>query len=125
MALVTLYASAATADGTETLGTPSIFIESGTGIVSAGVGLADEGFGQPGTININVPDGATVNQALLYWEGLNENAAQFTPTMSILVDGSPVVGDAIGGPTQVKQFAASRLATSTSTSRRPASAASP
>ena len=55
----------ALADGTETLGTPSIAIASGSGIVAAGTGMVD----QPGTIDIAVPAGATVNQVLLYWEG--------------------------------------------------------
>ena len=40
------------ADGDETLGPPSVFIESGTGIAAAGVGLS---LTQPGTINIDVP----------------------------------------------------------------------
>lgn len=50
------------ADGTETLGPPSIPIADGTGIVAAGTGMVT----QPGTINIDVPVGASVNQVLLY-----------------------------------------------------------
>ena len=45
----------ALADGTETLGPPSIPIASGSGIVAAGTGMV----GQPGTIDIAVPAGAT------------------------------------------------------------------
>jgi len=56
----------ALADGNDTLGTPSIPIETGTGIVAKGVGLA---LGQPNTIDIDVPAGATITQVLLYWDG--------------------------------------------------------
>jgi hypothetical protein len=83
------------ADGTESLGTPSVLIASGTGIVGAGVGLRDG----PGTIAIDVPVGATVQQVLLYWgcfatPGNQDNA--------ITVNGMPVTSDpaeGIGGPT--------------------------
>jgi len=81
----------ALADGTEMLGPPGISIASGSGVVAAGVGLEV----QPGVININVPAGATVQQVLLYWSGefavVNDD--------SINVDGIPVVGTLIGGPT--------------------------
>ena len=40
------------ADGTETLGPPSISIASGSGIVAAGAGL---NYVQPGIINLDVP----------------------------------------------------------------------
>ena len=56
--------SLALADGTETLGPPTIAIASGSGSVAAGTGLHDA---QPGTITIDVP--GNVNQALLYWGG--------------------------------------------------------
>jgi hypothetical protein len=66
--LVAAVLNPAWADGTETLGLPSIPIASGLGTVAAGVGLAS---GTPfvqtsttGTITINVP--GTVRQALLY-----------------------------------------------------------
>ena len=61
--LLVVIVSIALADGTETLGPPSIPIASGTGIVAAGTGLVT----QPGTIDVDVP--GTVNQVLLYWEG--------------------------------------------------------
>ena len=53
------------AEGTETLGPASITIASGTGIVAAGTGMKT----QPGTISVDVPTGASVNQVLLYWSG--------------------------------------------------------
>jgi len=90
---VTLGAAGAWADGTESLGTPSVAIGSGTGIIGAGIGLRDG----DGSINIDVP--GTVQQALIYWgcfasDGNQDNA--------ITVDGNPVVGApvaGIGGPT--------------------------
>jgi hypothetical protein len=98
-----LGAPAAFADGTEQLGPPlGVSIASGSGIVAAGVGLSHAGSGQPGTISIDVP--GTVKQALLYWEGANQSAADYAATMDITVDpGSgavAVTGDAIGGNTQ-------------------------
>ncbi|MGH8469757.1 MAG: hypothetical protein ACREVY_12490 [Gammaproteobacteria bacterium] len=79
------------ADGTETLGPPSIPIQSGTGIVAAGTGLIS----QPGTIGISVP--GTVKQVLLYWEGqsISPNPGDST----IVVNGNTVTGTLIGGPT--------------------------
>jgi hypothetical protein len=81
------------ADGSETLGPPSISIGSGTGIAAAGVGLSGT---QTGMINIDVPDGATVNQVLLYWEGRHD----FSPGEgddTITVNGTSVTGVLIGG----------------------------
>ena len=49
--LFPLFVTLVRADGDETLGTPSIPIEAGSGIVAAGTGLTD----QPRTFNINVP----------------------------------------------------------------------
>ena len=60
-----LNATVLFADATEELGPPSISIAQGTGIVAAGTGLVV----QPGTIEIEVPAGAAINQVLLYWEG--------------------------------------------------------
>lgn len=87
-----LTTTVAMADGTETLGTPSISIASGSGIVAKGTGLMT----QPGTININVPTGATIKQVLLYWEGQHT-----TPNgdNTITVNGNAVTGTLIGGPT--------------------------
>lgn len=87
----------ALADGTETLGTPSIPISSGTGTVAAGIGLEDS---QPGTIVIDIPAGAIVQQVLLYWGGDNAVVADFSPTDTIQVAGNPVEGQFIGGNTR-------------------------
>lgn len=79
------------ADGTETLGIPSIGIQSGSGIVAAGTGLIT----QPGTIDINVP--GTVKQVLLYWEG--QSIFPNPGDSTIVVDGNTINGVLIGGPT--------------------------
>lgn len=84
------------ADGTETLGAPSIPIASGTGVAVGGVGLVA---GQPAALSVDVPAGATVNQVILYWEGFNQTAAEFAATDTIQADGNDVTGDLIGGPT--------------------------
>ncbi len=81
------------ADGTETLGLPSIPIASGTGIVAAGTGLSS----QPGTIDIKVPDGATINQVLLYWEG--QMIGDLVGDNTIVVNGTEITGTPIGGQT--------------------------
>jgi uncharacterized repeat protein (TIGR01451 family) len=78
------------ADGTETLGPPSIPIATGSGIQAAGVGLAAA---QPGTININVPAGATVKQVLLYWSGVSTVVANLDNTITI--EGNSVTGTAL------------------------------
>ena len=58
----------ARADGTETLGPPQgLTLATGTGIVAAGVGLSKDA--ESNTISFKVPDGATVKQVLIYWEG--------------------------------------------------------
>ena len=51
-------------DGTEYLG--EITIAPGSGFVEGGVGMVDT---DTGTLSITVPDGATVEQVLLYWVG--------------------------------------------------------
>ncbi len=85
----------AAADGTETLGTPSIPIANGTGVAAGGVGLFN---GQPGDIAVDVPSDATVEQVLLYWEGQHiEGVTQ--PDDDIVVEGTDVTGTLIGGPT--------------------------
>jgi uncharacterized repeat protein (TIGR01451 family) len=83
------------ADGTETLGPPSIPIASGTGIAANGVGLEDT---QPGIITLTVPSGVTVTQVLLYWSGggLSINEAEDD---TVQVNGINVTGIQIGGPT--------------------------
>ncbi|MEZ4673619.1 MAG: hypothetical protein R2932_05155 [Caldilineaceae bacterium] len=87
-------AKIALADGTETLGPPSLTVASGTGIVAAGTGLVT----QPGTINITVPAGATVKQVLLYWEG--QMATNISGDDTIRLNGTTnVTGKLIGGST--------------------------
>lgn len=86
------------ADGTEQLGAPSISIAPATHSVAAGVGLND---GQPGVIQLDVPVGAAVKQVLVYWEGLDWNASDHGDTAPITVAGVPVVGNRIGGPSDL------------------------
>jgi hypothetical protein len=93
--------NSAWADGTETLGPPSISIASGSGTVAAGTGLIS----QPGTINLTVPPG-TIKQVLLYWEG--HGNCQDVPVVDIndcrlgqqiTLNGQTLTGQIIGGPT--------------------------
>lgn len=90
---------AALADGTETLGPPSIPIAAGSGVVSGGTGLHT----QPGTINLAVPAGAAIKQVLAYWEGLQFSGG--TPSdapgdNTIVLNGVEVTGTLIGGPAE-------------------------
>jgi hypothetical protein len=94
-ALVT--APAALADGTETLGTPSIPIANGTDVRVAGVGTQEHP-GTPVSFSVNVPAGALVNQVLVYWEG-HVTAPANTADDTISLNGTPVTGTLIGGPT--------------------------
>jgi hypothetical protein len=81
------------ADGTETLGAPSVAIQPGTSIIAAGTGL----YSQPGTIQLAIPAGATVKQVLLYWDGAVYQGQ--TTDGTIRVNGVQVTGMHIGGPT--------------------------
>jgi hypothetical protein len=82
----------ALADGTQTLGPPGITVATGTGILAAGTGMVS----QPGTIELDIPSGAEVNQVLLYWSGysLIPNPGDAT----IEVNGNVVSGTLMGGP---------------------------
>ena len=61
-----LCASAALADGTETLGPPSVGIATGTEIIRRGTGM--QAFPNlPNSFSVTVP--GNVKQVLLYWEG--------------------------------------------------------
>jgi len=86
-----LFAARAHADGTETLGIPSLNIAPGKGIVAAGTGLVS----QPGLIEFDVPAGEEIQQVLLYWSGEFRTLDDDT----IEVDGVEVPGTLIGGPT--------------------------
>ncbi len=89
-AVLALFASlTAHADGTETLGPPSIAIAPGSGLVTAGFGLQSSG---SDTDTLVVPVNADVNQVLLYWEGPAISNEQ------ILLNGQLVIGQLIGGP---------------------------
>ncbi|MFN2557139.1 MAG: hypothetical protein ABR592_09770 [Nitriliruptorales bacterium] len=88
-------AGTAWADGTETLGPPSgLKVEPGSGIAVGGSGL----FSQPGTFTVKVPQGATVKQVLLYWEGQSRESEPGDDT--IVINGNDVQGELIGGPTR-------------------------
>jgi hypothetical protein len=90
-------ASSALADGTETLGPPSVTINANaTRVVAAGVGMT--GFtNTPNSFSVTVPAGATVRQVLLYWGG-HFTSGVGAPDGAISVNGNPVVGTQIGGP---------------------------
>lgn len=91
--LVASVQGLALANGTETLGPPSVAVLDGSGTVAAGTGLLTGS----GTINVTVP-GAPV-QALLYWEAQDDKGTLPTASDTITVNGSAVTGDIIGGPT--------------------------
>ena len=90
--LVMTGAATLHADGTEQLGSPSIAIASGTGVATGGTGMVS----QPGSVSVEVPSGAAVNQVLLYWEGFMSTWSVGDDT--IVVDGNEVTGTLIGGP---------------------------
>lgn len=93
--LSTIGPSFSIAIATETLDDIDIPLASGTGIKTAAVGLVgDPAVVQPGTINIDVP--GTVKQVIIYWEGQNATSGGDD---DITVNGIPVVGTLIGGPT--------------------------
>jgi hypothetical protein len=92
-----LLGAPALADGTESLGPPSIAIAAGTGVQVAGVGLDD---GQPGNITFSIPTNATVEQVIIYWGGNNLDELEATPFDTIQVSGKTVTGNFIGGNTR-------------------------
>lgn len=84
------------ADGTETLGPPSISIASGSGFVASGTGMLS----QPGTIVIDVP--GSVVQVLLYWSGgvmvpVGDPAPVPPGDDTIVINGTEITGSLIGG----------------------------
>jgi hypothetical protein len=90
---------AAALDGSETLGDPvGLTLATGSGIVSAGVGLFPN---LSGAINVTVPMGATVKQVILYWEGQHSTPAGDN---AIMVNGNAVTGAFIGGGTAAGLF---------------------
>lgn len=88
--------SIASADGTETLGDPSTTIADGTGIAVGGTGLLSGS----GSISVDIPAGATVEQALLYFEIGHRTSSALPIDASIELNGAVVPGcELIGGPT--------------------------
>ncbi len=84
-------------DGNETLGPPvALTVASGSEVLVAGVGMKDK---FEGTINLDVPDGVTVKQVIAYWEGQALSADEQGATDDVLLNGAPVTGLRIGGPT--------------------------
>ncbi|GEM_PF-1597043 len=78
----------------ESLGPASdLTLASGSGCAVGGVGL----FTQPGRMTVNVPAGAAVRQALLYWEG--QHSAPDNGDNTIRLNGVEITGDVVGGPT--------------------------
>lgn len=77
----------------DSLGEPTIPIAQGSGVIAGGTGLATGS----GAIELAVPDGAVVKQALLYWSGMTFDAG--VGDADITVDDVPVHGQLIGGPT--------------------------
>src|SRR5687768_715393 len=69
--VVALGVVTAGADGTESLGVPSLTVAEGTGFVAAGVGTEV----QPAAINLAVPAGNAIKQVLVYWEGHHGSVA--------------------------------------------------
>jgi hypothetical protein len=57
---------------------------------------------QPGTIELDVPAGASIEQVLLYWEGFMREAVPGDDTINLDNGGGPVAvtGTLIGGPTE-------------------------
>jgi hypothetical protein len=91
-------APAALADGTETLGPPSVAIASGTDVLVAGVGTQTHP-NTPASFAVNVPAGATVKQVLAYWQGqITSDVSNPGPDASISLNGSAVAGTLIGDP---------------------------
>ena len=82
----------ALAEGSETLGPVDIPIASGTDIIAAGTGLVT----QPGTINIDVPATATIQQVLLYWGGRSFIGDPFDDTISVVGLADDIQGTLLG-----------------------------
>ena len=89
--------SVAGAEGTETLGPPSIAVAAGTGVAVGGVGL----FTQPASFTLTVPDDAVVKQVLLYYEAGHHpgDMSGDEPDHEVQINGVVVHAQRIGGPT--------------------------
>lgn len=93
-AMLALAAPRALAVGTETLGPPLVPVASGTGILAAGVGTE---LSQPASFTFSVP--GSVRQVLLYWLGHFSQTLGGSGDNTIAVNGIPIQGTSIGGPT--------------------------
>lgn len=100
-ASLSVMQSAAFANGSETLGPPSIPIQNGTQILAAGTGMVS----QPGGINIAVPAGASIKQVLLYWAG-RDNVIPPVGDNEVVVNGNSVTGATIGSVNRTIAFRA-------------------
>jgi hypothetical protein len=88
--------SSALADGTETLGAPlGIQLAQGSDYLLVGAGLADT---DAASLDVLVPEGASITQVLAYWDGLALVPRLPGSTDTILLNGVEVTGDLIGGP---------------------------
>jgi hypothetical protein len=89
------FQSTAWADGTETLGVPTLAVQpTGSGIALSGVTPCSCG---EATIGVEVPENVTVTQVLLYWyAALQDNT---NPNNMITINGEVITGTRIGGPT--------------------------
>jgi hypothetical protein len=94
------------AEGTDILEPPVwVTIADGSKVIGAGIGLSQR---QPGNIEIEIPAGVSVKQALLYWEGFDNDYAGAAPQIGVTTDivnvsGFDIEGVFIGGPTY-RQF---------------------
>lgn len=86
------WAPPVAADGTETLGPPSLTLAEGSGVATGGTGMHV----QPASMTVDVPPGASVRQVLFYWEGHYDTGG---PDGTIVIEGQEVTGTLIGGPT--------------------------
>jgi hypothetical protein len=85
----------ALADGTETLGPPSVPIGDGSDVFVAGVGT-EQHVGTAVPFSFTVPAGASVEQVLVYWQGQVTAGGQ--PDDVISLNGNSITGALIGGP---------------------------
>jgi hypothetical protein len=114
LAAMAFASGSAHAEGTEQLGPAQIPIASGSGYVVGGSGMfiedetVPEGvwpreyINLPGEVSVAVPSGAVVKQVLLYW--MSEYFAGDTIDTGATVNGFPIDGTIIGGPTRFVHY---------------------
>lgn len=84
--------SHAFAEGDEQLGQAQLEIAEATGVAFGGVSLLT----QPASLDVTVPDGASIEQVLVHWVGIHGKNNAGDPTLTL--DGTEVTGTLIGGP---------------------------